>query len=57
MHWQMYLSIIMVQDAHCRISHLKLWLDNAITSAKKCILSHGEKVSTIQVDSHRINCQ
>ena len=33
---------------------LKLWLDNAIASAKKCILNHGGKVSYI--DSHRINC-
>jgi hypothetical protein len=33
---------------------LKLWLDNAIASAKKCILTHGGKVSSI--DSHRIDC-
>ena len=33
---------------------LKLWLDNAIASAKKCILTHGGKVSSIY--SHRINC-
>jgi hypothetical protein len=26
---------------------LKLWLDNAIESAKKCILNHGGKVSYI----------
>lgn len=26
---------------------LKLWLDNAIASAKKCVLTHGGKVSFI----------
>jgi hypothetical protein len=26
---------------------LKLWLDNAIASAKKCILTHGGKVSSV----------
>jgi len=31
---------------------LKLWLDNAIASATKCILSHGGKVCSI--DSHRM---
>jgi hypothetical protein len=30
---------------------LKLWLDDAIASAKKCILTHGGKVSSI--NSHR----
>ena len=33
---------------------LGLWLDNAIASAGKCILTHGKKVSTI--NPHKINC-
>jgi hypothetical protein len=40
----------------CKLSEsriLKLWLDNAIASAKKCILTSGGKVSS--VDSYEIN--
>ena len=33
---------------------LQYWLDNAIASAKKCILTHGGKVSF--TDSHKIDC-
>ena len=35
---------------------LKLWLDNAIESAKKCILSQGPGGKVNSIDSHRINC-